>query len=66
MDPDQLEELEAAVRTDLIEERGTCDDLGFELLVRARVDALIAQDLDLSRAAFRRRSAESAEAQRKA
>lgn len=54
MEPARLRELEEAVRADLLEESRGSDDLGFELLVRTRVDALIASRLDLSRDAFRK------------
>ena len=54
MSGDELAELEAAVRTDLLEERGGHADMGTDLLVRAGVDALLATKLDISRDAFRR------------
>ena len=58
MKPDDLAELQTAVRTDLLEERAGHGDLGFDLLVRARVDALLASKLEVGRDAFRRHCAE--------
>ena len=56
----ELDEMEAAVRTDLLEGReGDCD-LGIDLLVRAGVDALLATKVDVTRDAFRRHRAAAA------
>lgn len=60
-DPRELREIEETVRIELLEELGHVDAVGFDLLLMARVNQLLAAKYELSRSEFSLRRATSRE-----
>lgn len=58
-DPSELREIEEVVRAELLDELGHAEAVGFDLLLMARVNQLLAAQHDLSRSEFLRRRATS-------
>jgi Helix-turn-helix domain len=66
-DPRELKKIEEAVRTELVDELGDTDVVGFDLLLMARVNGLLSAKHELTRSEFlRRRKPSRADSTRRA